>query len=110
MRISIYVYLIAATVEDYRAGYPQFSALIGSHSSFQVYRRFLRTRVRLLLLKQDEISVLESQLDGVDREETREIFLGNARRDVNAERNKLMVDLENALSNYGTRLHIMSDL
>ena len=90
------------TVEDYRAGYPQFSALIGSHSSFYVFRRFLRTRARILLLKQDEISLLESQLDRVDHEETRELFLGNTRRDKNPERIMYLARLEVALSNYGT--------
>ncbi|KAL9632396.1 MAG: hypothetical protein Q9164_005348 [Protoblastenia rupestris] len=87
-------------VEDYRAGYPQFSALIGSHSSFHVFRRFLRTRARILLLKQDEISSLESQLDRVDHEETRELFLGNARRDMNPERKVLLAKLEVAFSSY----------
>lgn len=96
---------MAAIVEDYRAGYPQFSALVGSHSSFHVYRRFLRTRARLLLLKQDEISLLESQLDRVDHEETRELFLGNARRDINSERIRIIAKLEVALSSYGTALH-----
>lgn len=89
------------TVEDYRPGYPQFAALIGSHTSFHVCRRFLRVRARLLLLKQDELSVLESQLDQIDREETRELFLGNRRRDTNPERKEILTKLETALVGYG---------
>ena len=106
MRVKIPLCSLVAIVEDYRAGYPQFSALIGSHSSFHVYRRFLRTRSRLLLLKQDEISLLESQLDRVDHEETRELFIGNARRDMNSERITVLAKLEVALSSYGTALHL----
>lgn len=89
------------TVEDYRPGYPQFSALIGSHSTFHICRRFLRIRARLLLLKQDELSLLEGQLDQVDREEERELFLRNARRDNNPERKTILMKIEVALSNYG---------
>jgi hypothetical protein len=91
-----------AIVEDYRSGYPQFSALISSHPSFHIYRRFLRVRVRLLLLKQDELSILESQLDKVDDKETRELFLGNARRDANQERQMILGKLTTALHDYGS--------
>ena len=58
-------------------------------------------RARILLLKQDEISSLESQLDHVDREETRELFLGNARRDNNVDRRTLLTKLEAVLHSYG---------
>ncbi|KAI4217626.1 MAG: hypothetical protein LQ351_000222 [Letrouitia transgressa] len=87
-------------IEDYRPGYPQFSALIGSHPAFHIYRRFLRIRARLLLLKQDELSLLESQLDQVDRDEERELFLGNARRDNNPERRAIFLKIQAALSDY----------
>ena len=88
-------------VEDYRPGYPQFAALIASHASFHVCRRFLRLRARLLLLKQDELCLLESQLDRIDQEETRELFLSNRRRDRNAEREKMLTKLDVALCSYG---------
>lgn len=61
----------------------------------------MRIRARLLLRKQDELSQLESQLDQVDRDETRELFLGNARRDRNSERARLLNEMEAALSRYG---------
>lgn len=89
------------TVEDFRSGYPQFSALIGSHASFHVCRRFLRARARLLLLKQDEVSLLESQLDHIDHEEERDLFLGNSRRDKDPERKETLGKLDAALSSYG---------
>ena len=92
---------MVTTVEDYRPGYPQFSALVGSHASFHVCRRFLRVRARLLLLKQDELSSLESQLDCIDHDETREIFLGNRRRDTNGERREILEKLDAALTDYG---------
>lgn len=89
------------TVEDFRSGYPQFSALIASHASFHVCRRFLRARARLLLLKQDEVSLLESQLDQIDHEEERDLFVGNSRRDKNPKRKETLGKLDTALSNYG---------
>ena len=92
-------------VEDFRPGYPQFSALIASHPSFHVCRRFLRIRARQLLLKQDELSLLESQLDHIDHEETRELFLGNRRRDANPERKDILGKIEVALASYGVFFH-----
>ena len=88
-------------VEDQPQGYPQFAAVIGSHPSFHVCRRFATIRARLLLLKQDRIVTLEAQLRQVDRREPRPLFLGSARRDGNAERVEVMAALETALADYG---------
>ena len=74
---------------------------MGSHPSFHVCRRFTRLRARLLLVKQDELSSLEAQLDEVDRQETRLLFLGNRRRDKNGERLELIAKIDDALSDYG---------
>lgn len=92
---------LVTPVENYRLGYPQFAALLGSHTSFHIWRRFLRIRARLLLLKQDEICFLESQLDRIDQDETRELFLGNSRRDRNTKREEILMKLDVALSSYG---------
>ena len=89
------------TVEDFKAGYPRFAALVGSHPSFHVCRRFSRLRARLLLIKQDELSSLETQLDEVDRQETRLLFLGSRRLDKNGERLELIAKIDGALSDYG---------
>lgn len=59
--------------------------------------------MRLLLLKQDEMSVLEDRLDDLDAKEDRELFLGSIRRDTNSERSQLVQDLQGRLEEYGTR-------
>ena len=89
---------VVEQVEDAPAGYPRFAKLMGSHTTFLIYRRFSDLRVRLLLLKQDRISFLEEQLD---REETHLLFLGNSRRDRNKERKTALADIEVALADYG---------
>src|SRR4051812_24844527 len=67
--LDMLIKLISYLVESYRRGYPQFTALISTHRPFVLCRRFSRLRVRLLLLKQDKLSLLEQKLDEVDQEE-----------------------------------------
>lgn len=88
-------------VEDARQGYPRFSALMSCHPTFLVARRFSEARMRLLLYKQDEISVLEDELRRVDESETCELFLGSRRRDQNQDRKTIMNKLDAALIDYG---------
>lgn len=88
-------------IEDYRPGYPQFSALISSTDDFFVFRRFKRLRARLLLLKQDKITVLEQKLDQLDRDESNDLFLCINRSDKNPERESLLMELEQSLAGYG---------
>lgn len=57
--------------------------------------------MRLLLVKQDEISMLEHALDSLDKTENRELLLGCIRRDVNNERQKVIQNLSTALAEYG---------
>jgi hypothetical protein len=90
------------TVEDYRPGYPRFAAIIGAHKPFQIARRFSRLRSRLLLYKQDEISVLEAQLDAADEEEISALYLGNRRRDQNEVRKRVVDEITLALREYGS--------
>lgn len=61
------------------------------------------SRARLLLRKQDRVSVLEEKLQVLDREEQRLLFLGSLRRDVNTERESLLSELDRALADYGSR-------
>lgn len=82
-------------------GYPRFSALLGAHDSFQIYRRFANLRTRILLLKQDYLSILEERLETLDREEAAPLFLGSSRLDRNAEREKVLKEIDEALSSYG---------
>jgi hypothetical protein len=57
--------------------------------------------MRLLLLKQDQISMLEESLDRTDKDEACELFLGCRRRDGNDERRQILEKLETALHEYG---------
>lgn len=83
-------------------GYPRFSRLLGAHVAFSISRRFSVLRSRLLLIKQDHVSLLESQLDKLDQSENRPIFLASLRRDRNGERGAVMRELDAALKDYGT--------
>jgi hypothetical protein len=91
------------SVEDRPNGYPRFAALLSSHPSFHVYRRFLRLRSRLLLYKQDSLTALEERLDQIDRDEPRLLFLGNRRRDKSDARSVVMGQIEQQLGEYGVK-------
>lgn len=93
---------ILLPVEDFPAGYPRFSALVGSHDSLQVYRRFSSIRSRNILFKQDKLSVLEQRLYDLDREEQSPSHLASFRRDVNSARQAVLSDIDKALIEYGT--------
>jgi len=88
-------------VEDHPAGYPRFAALIASHDSFYIYRRFSLLRAQLLLLKQDRLSQLELRLQKVNQEETQPLHLGSCRRDKNPERQLILSEIDSALADYG---------
>ncbi|KAI1086078.1 caspase domain-containing protein [Rostrohypoxylon terebratum] len=90
------------TLEDYPSGYPRFSALIASHDSFHICRRFSNLRTRLLLIKQDKLSLLEKQLEKLDREEVTPLSLGSSRRDTNKERSSVLSEIDKALVDYDT--------
>lgn len=89
-------------IEDFRPGYPRFSALLSAQPSFFVCRRFDRLRARVLLLKQDKLSLLEQQLDEIDENEKCAIFLGKSRCDSNADRAAILAEIEDRLGDYGT--------
>ncbi|KAI1074283.1 hypothetical protein F5B20DRAFT_574195 [Whalleya microplaca] len=89
-------------IEDHPAGYPRFSALIASHDSFQICRQFSNLRTRLLLLKQDRLSILEQKLMKIDREESNLLRLGSSRSDNNMERQLVLSEINDALADYGT--------
>jgi len=91
-------------LENFRPGYPRYTALLSTHPAFQNFRRFTRTRLRLLLLKQDEICELEDELDGIDAREECELFLGCERRDINPLRKKILEKLRIALAEYDRML------
>ncbi|KAI1825595.1 hypothetical protein F4861DRAFT_500915 [Xylaria intraflava] len=87
-------------IEDYPSGYPRFSALIASHDSFHICRRFSTLRVRLLLLKQDKLSQLEKRLEKIDQEHTGQLSLGSSRKDFSEERKEILSNIDEALADY----------
>ncbi|KAE9363029.1 hypothetical protein N431DRAFT_357402, partial [Stipitochalara longipes BDJ] len=87
-------------VEDYRPGYPRFAALIGAHTSFHICRRFPNLRARLLLIKQDKLSLLEKQLNRIDNDENAILSLGSIRFDHDVERSIVLSDIDAALADY----------
>jgi hypothetical protein len=90
-------------VEDYRTGYPQFSALLALHPAFQNFPRFTRTRMRLPLLEQDEITTLEKSLHLLESQEDRPLFLESMRQDTDASRKANIERLTVTIAEYGTR-------
>ncbi|KAG7404065.1 hypothetical protein Forpe1208_v015790 [Fusarium oxysporum f. sp. rapae] len=88
------------TIEDYNDGYPQFTALIASHRPWFICRRFDQLRARLLLLRQDRITVLEKQLQEIDKSEESLLFLGMSRVDQNQSRLSTLSMIETALADY----------
>lgn len=61
--------------------------------------------MRMLLLKQDLVARLEEDLDRIDDEEEKPLFLGNCRRDRNGNRKKALAELDEALRDYGKQTH-----
>lgn len=55
----------------------------------------------MLLLKQDQITKLEEELNQIDKDEQSELFLGCIRRDKNAKRADVLQRLDEAFSQYG---------
>ncbi|KAH7304139.1 hypothetical protein B0I35DRAFT_363654, partial [Stachybotrys elegans] len=87
-------------IEDYKPGYPRYSAVLASYNGYFVIRRFDNLRARLLLLKQDKLAVLEEQLQEIDEKEPCPLFLGSSRRDQNSERLRLLAEIDASLIDY----------
>ena len=88
-------------MDGFRLGYPRYSALLSTHPAFFVFRRFVRVRMRLLLLKQNEVLALQEALDKLDKEETNRLSLSCFRRDSNCERQQILEKLTKSLEEYG---------
>ncbi|EHK15286.1 uncharacterized protein TRIVIDRAFT_228323 [Trichoderma virens Gv29-8] len=93
-------------IEDFPPGYPRFSALLASDKVFQVWRRFSILRTRLLLLKQDELSQLEEQLENIDAQDEDEnpLYLASRRSDLNEKRKTVLNKIDDALKDYDSFL------
>ncbi|KAF2474455.1 uncharacterized protein BDR25DRAFT_216047, partial [Lindgomyces ingoldianus] len=84
--------------------YKQCNTLLLRHPTFQNFCRFARMRMRLLLLKQDEISLLEESLDKIHADETRDFHLGSNRHDSNAERKEVLKKLKVSIEAYDSMI------
>ncbi|OSS51608.1 hypothetical protein B5807_03238 [Epicoccum nigrum] len=87
-------------IEEYKSGYPQYTALLSAHNPWMICRRFDKLRARIVLLKQDKLSVLEQRLERIDQEETSLLFLGKSRCDRNEDRLSTLSEIEAALADY----------
>ncbi|CAI7605571.1 unnamed protein product [Penicillium glandicola] len=87
-------------IEDYRPGYPRYSALLSAHNAYFLCRRFDWLRARLLLQKQDKLSLLEEKLEQVDRLEVAPLYLGKSRSDRNTERISLLSEIDASIADY----------
>ncbi|KAK4213176.1 hypothetical protein QBC37DRAFT_440943 [Rhypophila decipiens] len=87
-------------VEQHPPGYPRYSALISANDHFFIARRFAKIRARILLLKQDKLSMLEERIQTIDRDERCPLFLGKSRCDRNTERIDTLVEMEERLADY----------
>ena len=99
-------------VEDYPLGYPRVAALLGSAEQLSIYRRYGYLHARLLLYKQDQLRVLETELDQLDKidscgNERAQICLmsrekdRNRKDDAKGEREALLAKIETMLLEYG---------
>ncbi|OTA96297.1 hypothetical protein M434DRAFT_27945 [Hypoxylon sp. CO27-5] len=87
-------------IDDFKPGYPRFTALLSSYEPYFIFRRFDRLRARIILRKQDKLSILEQRLNEVDQKETSLLFLGKSRCDNNPDRLGLLSEIENCLGDY----------
>ncbi|KAI9779800.1 MAG: hypothetical protein M1816_003336 [Peltula sp. TS41687] len=93
---------VANRIEDYRNGYPRFAALFNADPGFCIFRRFGNLYARSLLLKQDKLLELEAQLNELDANEDRQLYLKSRRYDGNPERKDLLEQIDIALHSYGS--------
>jgi hypothetical protein len=93
-----------------RSGYPLYSSILSHTPELQCFRRFGEVRMRILLMKQDDVTLLEQELFEVDRVEKATLFLGSKRLDRNKKRKDILGKLETALADYGKRREISFEL
>lgn len=90
-----------AAVDRFRPEYPRYSALVTANAGFQLYRRFTRTRTRLLLQSLFTVATLKAELDRLDAAEENPLCLASLERERNKERVCTLVKLKAALQEYG---------
>ncbi|KAL8791924.1 MAG: hypothetical protein Q9195_005500 [Heterodermia aff. obscurata] len=72
-----------SSVDDHPKGYPQLAAFVNSDENFLIARKYGYLRSRVLLYRQDELSVLERDLIALDAddEENRPVALTSRKND-----------------------------
>lgn len=97
------------TVDDHPRGYPQLSAFVNSDENFLIARKYGFLRSRVLLYRQDELSVLEKDLIALDDDddEKRPIALQSRKFDEQTDkdpvysRKVLIKKIDDKLKEYG---------
>ena len=97
------------TVDDHPRGYPQLAAFVNCDENFLIARKYGFLRSRVLLYRQDELSVLENALIKLDAddEEKRTFALHSRKRDEETDkdpvysRKALIQKIDDKLKEYG---------
>lgn len=89
------------SVDSRRLGYPKVAAFVDSDRDFAIFRSFGELYTRLLLHKQDELSVLQKELETLDSNEASAFFLCSRQADRNQDRILLFCRIETKLNEYG---------
>lgn len=95
-------------IDDHPQGYPQLAAFVNSDENFLIARKYGFLRSRVLLYRQDELSVLERDLIRLDAddEENRKFALRSRKRDEETDtdpvysRKVLMQKIDDKLKEY----------
>lgn len=85
-------------------GYKRYAEFISSDDDFFILRRFRSLNVRVALALQDQISVLEEQLDELDRKHSRrdavDVNNGSIRNEPIEERERLLAQITESIRRY----------
>lgn len=93
-------------VDEYPVGYGKLAAIVGSDSSFLIYRKFSWLHNRVLLHYQDELAELEFELEALDQDDFKvdDKLLISRRRDdgrlKGSKRKELLKKIDAKLSEY----------
>lgn len=96
-------------VDDHPKGYPQLAAFVNSDENFLIARKYGFLRSRVLLYRQDELSVLEKDLIALDDDDNENRALALRSRKYDEETDKdpiysrkvLMKKIDDKLKEYG---------
>ena len=96
------------SVDDHPKGYPQLAAFLNSDENFLIARKYGYLRSRVLLYRQDELSVLERDLIALDADdyENRPLALESRKHDEQTDktvysRKVLIQKIDDKLKEYG---------